>query len=229
MKILALEFSTPQRSVAVLDLTQQGAVRALAEVIETGARAAMRPLEWIGAALRQAGLEREQIEALAVGLGPGSYTGIRAAIALAQGWQLAAPRRAANDTRSGVKIHGISSIECLAATAQEAGLRGPVTVVVDAQRGEFYLAGFELESGGWRETEALRLAKAEEVRARAQAGTLLIGPEVERWFDGGRVLFPRAAVLGRMARECNAVERADALEPIYLRAARFVKAPPPRW
>ena len=40
-------------------------------------------------ALREAGLEREQIEVLAVGLGPGSYTGIRVALSLAQGWQLA--------------------------------------------------------------------------------------------------------------------------------------------
>jgi len=40
---------------------------------------------WLTPALKQAGLEREAIDCIAVGLGPGSYTGIRSAIALAQG------------------------------------------------------------------------------------------------------------------------------------------------
>ena len=42
-------------------------------------------------ALRQAQLDRAQIECLAIGLGPGSYNGMRLAIAVAQGWQLASP------------------------------------------------------------------------------------------------------------------------------------------
>ena len=40
-------------------------------------------------ALQAAQLERGQVECLAIGIGPGSYTGIRCAIALTQGWQLA--------------------------------------------------------------------------------------------------------------------------------------------
>ena len=39
--------------------------------------------------LARSQMEREQIEVLAVGLGPGSYTGIRVALSMAQGWQLA--------------------------------------------------------------------------------------------------------------------------------------------
>ena len=58
--------------------------------------------------LAAAKIEREEIEVLAVGLGPGSYTGIRVAISIAQGWQLA----------RGVKLLGIGSAECLAAQAQ---------------------------------------------------------------------------------------------------------------
>ena len=38
------------------------------------------------------------------------------------------------------------------------------------------------------------------MQARQQAGGILIGPEVTKWFPGGRVLFPRAATLGRLAR-----------------------------
>ena len=87
--------------------------------------------------LREAGLEREQIEVIAVGLGPGSYTGIRVAISIAQGWQLA----------RGVKLLGVSSAECLAAQAQAEKIFGRVNVVIDAQRNEFYLAAYEISSG----------------------------------------------------------------------------------
>src|SRR5437899_10525285 len=126
MKILAFEFSSPQRSVAVV---QRDSV---SEVVETGT-GGTAALGMVESALRQANLEREQIERLAIGLGPGSYTGIRLAIALAQGWQLAA---------GSVRLLGISSTECLVAQAQTEGVSGPVATVIDDQRGEFYLAGY---------------------------------------------------------------------------------------
>src|SRR6266567_2280882 len=81
MKILALEFSTPHRSVAVWS---GGAVRGRAEITEGRPTPA---LALIDHALSEARLEREQIDRVAVGLGPGSYTGIRIAIARAAGWQ----------------------------------------------------------------------------------------------------------------------------------------------
>src|ERR1035438_4492910 len=122
MTILALEFSSPQRSVAVL--RTEGAVMA-AEAIETG-RQRTNAFGMIEQVLAGTKIEREQIEVIAIGLGPGSYTGIRAAISLAQGWQLAfaepeqenssqtmasAQRRLAR----GVKLLGVSSAECLVA------------------------------------------------------------------------------------------------------------------
>src|SRR5436309_3367594 len=110
MKILALEFSSDLRSVAVV---QGGHVRGRAE--ESGARA-RRGVSLMEAALREARLEREQVECVAVGLGPGSYTGIRSAIALAQGWQLARE----------IRSIGISSVDCLAAAAQEEKIWGRV-------------------------------------------------------------------------------------------------------
>ena len=102
MKILALEFSSPQRSVAVAD-----GGRAVSEVIEAGA-SGTQAFGMIEAALREAKLEREQIECIVIGLGPGSYTGIRAALSIAQGWQLARE----------IKLLGISSVEAIAAQAQ---------------------------------------------------------------------------------------------------------------
>jgi len=217
MKILALEFSSPQRSVAVVHGGAGAGPWCLGEAVETGA-GATDALGLVEAALGQAQLDREQIECLAVGLGPGSYTGIRLAISLAQGWQLARP----------VRLLGISSAECLAAQAQAEGIIGRVELVIDAQRNEFYLATYDVEPQGRREIEPLRLATLADVHARQQAGARLFGPEVTTWFPGGRVLFPRAATLGQLARDRSDFVAGERLEPIYLREIRFVKAPPPR-
>ncbi len=214
MKILALEFSSDQRSVAVGEFPA-GAV--LAESLEAGSRE-MKPFAMIEAALREARWEREQIECLAVGLGPGSYTGIRVAISLAQGWQLA----------QGVRLLGISSVDCLAAQAQADGIHGIVSIVIDAQRNEFYLATYEIQAGNSRVLAPLHLATHAEVRERESAGDIFAGPEVNRWFPAGRVLFPRAAMLAQLAAGRTDFVSGDRLEPIYLRKTSFIKAPPPR-
>jgi tRNA threonylcarbamoyl adenosine modification protein YeaZ len=217
MTILALEFSSPQRSAAVLQMQPDGGLFCLGEAIETGGRST-NALGLIEEALRQAQVQREQIECLVVGLGPGSYTGIRLAIALAQGWQLARP----------VQLLGLSSVEALAAQAQTEGIFGRIQVVIDAQRNEFYLAGYDLSPQSRRETEPLRLATASELQARQQAGAIIVGPEVTKWFAGSRVLLPRAATLGQLARGRSDFLPGEKLEPIYLRETHFVKAPPPR-
>lgn len=218
MKILAFEFSSPQRSVAVLSADAHGKVLAASEAVETSSRNTMKPLGLAEQALKQTGLEREQIECIAVGLGPGSYTGIRAAIALAQGWELA----------RGVKLLGISSAECIAVQVQANGFAGKFSVVIDAQREEFYLAGWEVNGGRLRETTPLRLAPLAEVRAQETAGEKLIGPEATHWFPNGQVVSPSAAALARLALTRTDFVSGEKLEPIYLRATAFIKAPPSR-
>ncbi|GIT77801.1 MAG: hypothetical protein Ct9H300mP32_1830 [Verrucomicrobiota bacterium] len=146
MKILAIEFSSDHRSVAVLDGGRLLAEQTVTEGRDTAAVAL------IESALGQAKVGRLEIECIAVGIGPGSYTGIRAAIALTQGWQLAL----------GVKVQGVDSLEALARGEQAGGRRGEVTLAVDAQRGEFYLARFELSDDGIRNVESTYLAKRKE-------------------------------------------------------------------
>src|SRR5579859_6762493 len=102
MKILALEFSSPQRSVALVQKANSAEMVMEHEVVETGNRSS-KPFEMIEEVLRQSGTEREQVERLAIGLGPGSYNGIRGSIALAQGWQLGAE----------IPVQGMSSAECV--------------------------------------------------------------------------------------------------------------------
>jgi tRNA threonylcarbamoyl adenosine modification protein YeaZ len=212
MTILALEFSSSQRSVAI---ARDG--RVLAETSEAGGRET-KAFGMIEKVLAAAGLGRAEIHCLAVGLGPGSYTGIRVALAIAQGWQLA----------TGVKLLGIGSVDCLVAQAQAQKMFGRVNVVIDAQRGEFYLATHEISAVGVKEVEVLRIVPAAEVAARAAAGEMLIGPEVTRWFAAGKDIFPSAVALATLAAHRSDFRAGETLEPVYLRATNFVKAPPSR-
>ncbi len=227
MKILALEFSSSHRSVAaveldprarpqaVLQLAELPAPTKLAEVIESGCGTTMQPFRMIQDALTQAGLDRTEIECIGVGLGPGSYTGIRAAIAIAQGWQLA----------RNVKLVGISSVAAIVACAWERGIRGACSVVIDAQRNEFYLASYQLDDAGGTETEPLRLVSFDEVRRLAAASHVLIGPDIHQWFAAAQPVHPSAPWIARLAAAQNQFVSGDRLEPIYLRETSFVKAP----
>lgn len=214
MKILALDFSSPQRSVAVLADNDP----VTHEVVDAAPGRDMKPFALIESALSKAGLERETIECLAIGLGPGSYTGIRVAISLAQGWQLA----------TGVKLLGLSSVDCIAVQAAAAGVNGRFSIVIDAQRGELYLAGYETSHGVAQPTSPLKLVSIGEAQEREKAGDLMIGPEVTRWFPGGNIVFPQATTLARLAKSRSDFLSGEKLEPIYLRETTFVKAPPAR-
>jgi tRNA threonylcarbamoyladenosine biosynthesis protein TsaB len=223
MKILAVEFSSAQRSVAIIDSEMSHGAgdllpgRVLGEARESGAQA-LQALSLVDQALQSAKLEREAVQAVAVGLGPGSYTGIRAGIALAQGWQLARQ----------VQVRGVSSMECLAAGAFAEGWRGKAALVIDAQRHEFYYAVYEIADDGWKEISPLHLVGPQAVQEFAQGGAIVAGPEVDRWFPFGQVIYPRAGLLGRLATAHGVSGPGQVLEPIYLRETAFVKAPPPR-
>ncbi len=212
MKTLALEFSSEHRGVAVAD-----GDRILGEARETAGRDT-HPFALIRAALEQARWRRDEIRRLVVGTGPGSYNGIRTAIAVAQGWHLA----------RGVEVGGIGSLESLAEDLRLQGRRGRLQVTVDAQRGEFYLAAYELRAGGLVIAEALRLVPRQTLAALLAAGEPVFGPPGEADLAGVQPAFPSAVALARLAATRFTPCAPEALEPIYLRDPSFVKAPPPR-
>jgi len=207
MMILAFEFSTAQRSVA---LARDGMI--LAAAVETGGYRVTNAFGLTEKVLAQAKISREEIEVVAVGLGPGSYTGIRAAIAVAQGWQLA----------RGVKLLGVSSADGMAAQAQAAKFFGRVNVVIDAQRGEFYLGRWEISETECRAMAPLKIVPAAEIAARETVGEICVGPEMKR------LLFPSAARMARLATGRTDFVPGEKLEPVYLRAVNFVKSAPSR-
>ena len=204
MTILALEFSSARRSVA---LARGGVVLAEA-VVQTDARST-DAFGLIEKVLAEAKILRQEIEVIVVGLGPGSYTGIRAAIAVAQGWQLA----------TGVNLLGVSSADAIAAQAQAEQIFGRVNVVIDAQRGEFYLSAWEISATERKEISPLKIVSGAEKTARKNADEICVGPEA------AQLIFPSAAVIARLVEGRNDFTAGEKLEPIYLRETNFVKAP----
>ena len=187
-----------------------------AVAVNTDREKSTRAFALIEDALRRARVDRSEIQCIAVGLGPGSYTGIRVAISIAQGWQLA----------RNVKLLGVSSADVLAESARHQGLKGHGTCVIDAQRKEFYVATCDLGANPARIIETLRLETTQQVAERVARGETLFGPEEN--LRGNRVVFPDALVLARLAAGRTDFLRGEQLEPIYLRQTSFVKAPPAR-
>ena len=203
MRILALEFSSAQRSVAWHD--HEGRLRQVADVIEPETRGTTA-----FALLDQLLQGNREIDLVAVGLGPGSYAGIRAAISIAQGWQLAKE----------VPVVGISS---MTAMAQEVPARGQVHLAIDAQRGEFYLGTYLVDDSDVKEVRPIRLASAEEIRTLLGTGQPVFGPELPEALGGGIKLYPTATAVARLATGGVKPIPAENLEPIYLRPTQFVK------
>ncbi|HLT44967.1 MAG TPA: tRNA (adenosine(37)-N6)-threonylcarbamoyltransferase complex dimerization subunit type 1 TsaB [Luteimonas sp.] len=124
MKLLAFETSTEACSVAVwLD----GEVRERFEVAPR--RHAELALPWAERLLAEAGVARTALDAIAVGRGPGAFTGVRLGVAIAQGIALALD----------LPVAPVSTLAALAAPA--GGDR--ILAAIDARMGEVYLGAFE--------------------------------------------------------------------------------------
>lgn len=216
MKILALEFSTHHRSVAACETVAGRVGERCAEAHHPQGRSTPA-FALIERTLAEAGFDRTQIERIAVGLGPGSSTGIRTAIAIAQGWQVGRE----------VEVIGLSSLDALAAQLQRTGQRGVVHLVTDAQRREYHVATFQLSETEHEVLRTLRLATAEEVRALLESGEAVWGPDLARDFPRAHEAHPTAGELARQAARVRSGIEAATLEPLHLRRPDFVKAPIP--
>ncbi|HJR73508.1 MAG TPA: tRNA (adenosine(37)-N6)-threonylcarbamoyltransferase complex dimerization subunit type 1 TsaB [Luteimonas sp.] len=140
MKLLAFETATEACSVA---LSIDGELRERFEIAPR--RHAELALPWAEALLAEAGIAKSQLDAIAVGRGPGAFTGVRLAIAIAQGIALALDK----------PVVPVSTLAVLAMRGE-----GPrVLAAIDARMGEVYAAAFH------REGEKMALLSAESVGA----------------------------------------------------------------
>jgi tRNA threonylcarbamoyladenosine biosynthesis protein TsaB len=170
---------------------------------------ASRLLVLIEEALAVTGLGWHEVERIAVGVGPGGFTGLRLGIATARG--LAQARR--------LPLVGVSSLEALAVGAEDAReaaageelaepveVGGPVVAVIDARRGEVF--AFSPGSFG-----PLAIAPAD-LAARLAPGSLALGDGAVRFRDE----LERAGAV--VPADGSELHRVSALQVCRLGAAR---------
>jgi tRNA threonylcarbamoyladenosine biosynthesis protein TsaB len=190
MITLALDTATPRGAVALLrDDTPLG---------ERHFERAAPPANLFDAIVELLAAHRlaiGDVTLIAVGVGPGSFTGIRAGIAAAKGLALPA----------NVPIQAVSTFDALARTALPAIPRecDQLCVECDARRGEVYRAHYDRTGTRIGEIQIVAPAPLPATVWRVS------------WEDG--VYFPSAVELGRLALRREAL----ALEPLYLRQVQY--------
>lgn len=132
MAILALDTATPSMSVALGE--DDGALRAARTSVMPRAHATHLN-EAIDAMLSQFGLSTRDLTSIVVGLGPGSYTGVRIGVTAAKTLAYAL----------GVPVYGVSTLGAAAYSAR--AHVGLIAAVFDARRGDVYGAGFYAGGG----------------------------------------------------------------------------------
>src|SRR4029450_13718245 len=111
--------------------------------------------------------ERHDVECIAVGLGPGSYTGVRVGISIAQGWQIARD----------VKLIGLSSADAIAEQARCDGFRGPIACLIDAQGQGVYSAVYQLDDAAARPVQPLTIETFAQAKERAAQSEVIVSPD----------------------------------------------------
>lgn len=154
MKILAIDTASAQCSVA-LQLGSEVRTRAVA----TQREHARLLLPMVDELLVEAGLALRQLDGIAFGRGPGSFTGVRVAAAVTQGLALGAD----------LPVRPVSDLRALAEQARRRSgsdpAGGSVLACMDARMGEVYWAIFGLEGGRILEADSERVGPPSKVQA----------------------------------------------------------------
>jgi tRNA threonylcarbamoyladenosine biosynthesis protein TsaB len=183
------------------DTATDVATRALVddgEVLAERASRARTLLEDVDALLRQGGAHPRDLDALAVGIGPGSFTGVRIGLATARGLALALDLRGA----------GVSTLAALAAGAPGAvpvvdARRSEVFALVDGEPSVLVLPDLAIEPGTVYIGDGAR-----RYRALFEATGAVVPPDEDERH------IPRARFHAALAGDLGPV---DAIEPLYLR------------
>jgi tRNA threonylcarbamoyladenosine biosynthesis protein TsaB len=212
VRILAVETSSVRGTVALVDGTEVVAVHAHATPNAHGEHL----IRLTDAARADAGWARSSIDRLAVGVGPGSFTGLRVGIAFAQGLSMGLGR----------PLFGVGSLRAMAEGAPSAGapLRCPV---LDARRDEVFIAAYDAQGEELYPPSALAPAVA-----RAELG--LLGRPLVLLGEGAALLeglapalrspesdLPHAVMTARIAARLR--EGTESADPLYLRPVDAIR------
>jgi tRNA threonylcarbamoyladenosine biosynthesis protein TsaB len=211
-RVLVLETSGKVGRAA---LTAEGAVVAEARLGEERRRASDLALV-VDRLLRDAGWEPVTLTAVVVGLGPGSYTGLRVGLASAKGLTYAV----------GCRFFGVETFAAIALRASE----GPVSVVADALQGKLFRRDYRRAGNGLEPSGPLEVVTGTDWLAGLRPGMRVTGPAAGAW-DGkvpsGVTIAavadrePRPADLLAVARSYPWAVTMDVwtAEPLYLRGS----------
>jgi len=118
-------------------------------------------MEMLDALLQESGIRIRDVDGIAFGKGPGSFTGVRIACGVTQGLALGAE----------VEVVGVCTLEALA----EASGKDKVIAALDARMSELYLAAYEKRCGEWVAVIEPCLCKAEDAPALNGDGWFGVG------------------------------------------------------
>jgi len=213
MKLLVLDTSTEYCSAALWLNGQIHARRVL-----TGQRPSSLLLPMVDELLRESAIGLRQLNGIAYGAGPGSFTGLRIACAVTQGLAFGAD----------LPVVGVSTLESI---AEQAGA-DKVLTVLDARMAEVYWAAYQHDATGWHAVAEPALALPESVVVPAGNdwvgagnGFVVLGEVLRPRLAAQLVriddtIMPDAAAMAPLA--VQAFERGEGMDaalaaPIYLR------------
>lgn len=219
MRILAIDTATEACSAALWD---NGTTHAHFELCPREHTQRILPL--VREILNQSGVSLSELSALAFGRGPGSFTGVRIGIGIAQGLALGA----------NLPMIGVSTLATMAQGAWRKTGATRVLAAIDARMGEVYWAEYQRdEQGVWHGEESEAVLKPEAVAARLKqldGEWATVGTGWPAWPDlakesalslrDGDTLLPEAEDMLPLACQSFAAQRTVAVEnaePVYLR------------
>ena len=159
MNLLAFDTSTDVISIAV---AQRGQV--WTHTGPGGSQASASLIPAIRHCLAQAGLGFAELDAIVFGRGPGSFTGLRTACAVAQGLAFGAQSRA---RPGGVPVLPVDTLLAVAEEARHQHGIHRVVAVLDARMDEVYTAAFEWDGSRWHAPDDFGLMAPQDVTVPA--------------------------------------------------------------
>ncbi|MHA6624560.1 tRNA (adenosine(37)-N6)-threonylcarbamoyltransferase complex dimerization subunit type 1 TsaB [Pseudonocardia sichuanensis] len=208
MLVLAIDTATPAVTAGLVEVTGDAVLLRAARVEHDARKHAELLMPAVRAVCADAGTALRDVDAVVVGIGPGPFTGLRVGMVTA----------AALGDALGVPVHGVCSLDAIAAEAEG---DGPLLVVTDARRREVYWAAYDTADGTARrrvdgphvQAPADVAARAAELGLSAAAGSAgLVGLPVrppESPSPAGLVAVAASALRAGAA--------PGPLEPLYLR------------
>ncbi|HAE90998.1 MAG TPA: tRNA (adenosine(37)-N6)-threonylcarbamoyltransferase complex dimerization subunit type 1 TsaB [Idiomarina baltica] len=221
--LLAIDTSTENCSVALqVDNT------VISREMESPREHSQRLLPFVQAVLEEADIKLSDVDGLIVGIGPGSFTGVRIGVSIAQGLAFGAS----------LKVNGVSSLDAMALEGSQNRVTDWIISAIDARMGEVYWRVYQHRDGHLQACATAKVDKPEQLNLAAELerhgyqasesiGYVGTGWETYREQLAATVsvtpqslncVLPTAEAMLRWAQLYNEpAVAADELEPLYVR------------